>query len=111
MTTLWNLSETSVTYDNPVYLWDGTLASMRVQAVTTGWYAGQLYEPGDVFDLVSAADYSPANTNYAGPNAGTQQYGWMLAVPNTTPLLEQRIAQPIPLFPLIDPVPPKRFVY
>lgn len=84
---------------------------MRVTAVTTGWYNGQLYEPGDVFDLLSPSDYSDSTVNYAGPNAGTQEYGWMLTVAGTTPLLQQRIAQPIPLFPLIDPTPPRRFVY
>jgi hypothetical protein len=84
--------------------------TFRCRAVTSGWYNGIYYQPGDVFDLNAAADYSDSTVNY-GANSGTTEYGWMIQVPSGTPLITQGIAQPIPLFPVIDPVPPKRFVY
>lgn len=83
---------------------------LRVRAVDSGWYNGVYYQPGDVFDLLSPTDFSDSTVNY-GPNSETTQYGWMTEVPLTTPLFTALVAQPIPLFPVIDPVPPKRFVY
>lgn len=83
---------------------------LRVRAVDSGWYNGVYYQPGDVFDLLSPTDFSDATVDY-GPNSETTQYGWMTEVPLTTPLLTASVAQPIPLFPVIDPVPPRRFVY
>jgi len=80
----------------------------RVMAVTAGYYAGIYYLPGDVFQLLSSADYSPSTINY-GPNSATIQLGWMLQVPATTPLLQSIPNQQPPVFPPIDPA--RRFVY
>lgn len=86
------------------------LPGFRVRCITSGIYGGVYYQPGDVFDLVFATDYSDSTVNYAGIGAGTQQFGWMLRVPSTTPLYSSEESAGW-IYPIIDPVPPKRFVY
>jgi hypothetical protein len=84
--------------------------AFRVRAVTSGWYNGTYYQPGDVFDLLKSTDFSDYTVNY-GPLSATQQFGWMLKVTPTTPLFSAEASQPTPIYPIVDPVPPKRFVY
>lgn len=74
---------------------------MRVTAVTTGEYASVLRVAGDVFDLASPADYSDSTVNYqAGGNE--TRFGWMLTVPDSTPLYCWITDGP-PQFPPVDP--------
>jgi hypothetical protein len=73
--------------------------SMRVQAVSSGWYNGAYYQPGDVFDLNSPSDYSDSTQN-AQPNGGEWAPGWMLEVASTTPTLQLLSAEPTPSFPI-----------
>jgi hypothetical protein len=82
---------------------------VRVQAVSSGYYGGQLYFPGDVFDLASAGDFSNSALNYAGPGANTVQFGWMKQVSNSTPLFTWLQANNAPYLPLQDPS--RRFIY
>jgi hypothetical protein len=84
------------------------VAGFEVMAVTAGYYNGVYYQPGDVFVLNFAHDFSDSSVNY-GPNSGTTQYGWMTPTGRTA--FDATFLQPIPLLPIIDPVPPKRFVY
>lgn len=88
------------------------LPQVRVQAVKGGWYNGAYYQVGDVFDLLLPSDFSDASVNYAGSNAGVQQFGWMTMVPLTTPLFQAQTVQvPAPLFPVADTTPPITYVY
>jgi hypothetical protein len=81
----------------------------RVQAVTAGWYGGYYYQAGDVFDLLSGTDFSDSTQTYQGPLSGTSGVGWMLQVPQSTPLYQFETSEPIPSFPSNDPN--RRFVY
>lgn len=85
-------------------------SGFRVTAVQPGTYQGLYREIGDVFDLAVGTDYSAYNVNY-GPNAGTPQLGWMMQVPQTTPLFSAVVSQPVTLRPVTDPIPPVRYVY
>jgi len=82
----------------------------RCVAVQPGTYGGIYHQIGDVFDIAFASDYSAYNVNY-GPHSATQQFGWMMQVPSTTPLFTLATAQPTPLLPISDPIPPVRFVF
>lgn len=85
----------------------GSATGFRVMAVSAGEYGGEYYEPGDVFDLQFSADYSDSTQNYQiGGNDWAP--GWMLQVPNSTPLLQQEVVQAYPTFPAVDPA--RRFV-
>ena len=109
-----------------------SLPVMRVMAVTAGYYRGEYYVPGDVFDLYNIADFSDSGVNYqqiagftgAGfgqfafgvsgfglsvPISGTSGVGWMVQVPSATPLYQWVSATPYPAFPALDPL--RRFVY
>lgn len=79
----------------------------RCRAVSAGVYAGAYYWPGDVFDIVQAADFSDATINY---QIGGSEYaaGWMVRVSSTTPLFQTITNQLYPMFPPIDPN--RRFV-
>lgn len=84
-------------------------AGFRVQAVTAGWYNGTFYQPGDVFDLNVASDFSDSTVRYQLADSATIGFGWMLRVAPTTPLFcfyeqNQTIILPVP-----DPL--RRFVY
>ena len=62
-------------------------AGFRVIAVSRGYYNGSWRDPGDVFDLLSAADYSSSAVSQVPVgNALYPLYGWMQQVPETTPL-------------------------
>ena len=74
----------------------------RVQAVTAGEYNGTYYVPGDVFDLLAAADYSDSTVNYESAGGDTR-YGWMVKVPQTTPLYQWQQTNLAPAFPALDP--------
>lgn len=74
----------------------------RVEAVTAGMYRGLYYQPGDVFDIFSSADFSDANVNYE-ISGNEIAYGWMRQVPSSTPLYRQDDAELSPDFPQIDP--------
>jgi hypothetical protein len=52
----------------------------RVQATAIGFYAGDMYGPGEVFDVIQA-DFSDSTINYGGG-----LFGWMKIVPSNTPL-------------------------
>lgn len=78
-----------LTESGQVITTEGGTTTIRVQAVTDGEYGGQFYEAGDVFDLLSAADFSDSTVNY-GPNSGTVQLGWMMQVASSTPLYQAR---------------------
>lgn len=59
----------------------------RCQAVTAGWYNDEFRNPGDVFDILQASDFSDYTLNYeiAG---GEYNVGWMKQVPQSTPLTQ-----------------------
>lgn len=106
----------------------------RVTAVTAGFYQ-RFRTPGDVFDLVSAADYSDSTVNYQDQptllrlksggflllrgggrllyqvqtEGSTSGYGWMLRVPQTTPLFDWLQSNGAPYLPPQDPR--RRFIY
>lgn len=54
--------------------------SYRVMATAIGFYAGDMYGPGEVFDVVQQ-DFSDSTIDYGGG-----LFGWMTIVPSTTPL-------------------------
>lgn len=107
----------------------------RVTAVTAGEYAGVFRTPGDVFDILSAADYSDSTINYQNQPAfvallsggllllqngnllrfthvvpgSTSGFGWMMKVAPNTPLLNWLASNDAPYFPPQDPK--RRFVY
>lgn len=82
----------------------GPLASQpgfRVVAVTAGVYNGELMNPGDVFDLVYANDFSDAAVDYSRDPRETQ-YGWMKKAPaGIDAVFEENVNAP--LFPVSDP--------
>lgn len=80
--------------------------SLRVTAVSAGYYNGESYVPGDVFDLLAAGDYSDSTQNDQNPN--NFGLGWMLSVAATTPLYQWSTATLYPAFPAVDPN--RRFV-
>lgn len=82
-----------------------------VQAVTAGWYNGYYIYPGDVFLLNKASDFSDSSVDYSAGQAATPQFGWMRKVPAGTAVFYTETTMAPPNFPVIDPVPPKRFVY
>lgn len=82
-------------------------AGFRVMAVTAGVYGGRYYNPGDVFDIAFAADYSDSTKNYEG-GGGEYAPGWMLKVPPNTALFQAASDDAFPTFPAIDPA--RRFV-
>jgi len=76
----------------------------RVQAVTAGWYQGAYYNPGEVFDLLQASDFSDSSLNYEG-GGGEYAGGWMVQTAPATPVtLDDGQA----FFPAVDPN--RRFV-
>lgn len=81
------------------------LVGFRVMAVTAGLYGGNYYNPGDVFDIVLASDYSDSTKNY---QAGGGEYaaGWMIKVPSGTALFQAAVLQ----INFIIPDPKKRTV-
>lgn len=85
----------------------GPATPVRVMAVSAGYYQGEFYNAGDVFDLQSAADYSDSTQN-AQPNGSEYAPGWMITVPASTPLYQWESATPYPAFPAVDPA--RRFV-
>ena len=102
-------------------------------AVTAGWYNGVFRTPGDVFDLLSNADFSDSSVNYqAGPiflesggiillmsggqlasmtsgGGSTSGFGWMKIVAANTPLFDWLSSNGAPYLPPQDPL--RRFVY
>lgn len=102
----------NVTFDNTGYTMDGgTYApspGFRVMAVTSGWYGDQFRTQGDVFDLVDGHDFSNYQVNY-GPYAETNQFGWMMQVPASTPLFDWLSSNVAPYLPPQDPL--RRTVY
>lgn len=78
------------------------LPGFRVMAVTAGIYRGVYYYPGDVFDLVTALDYSDSRKNYQF-NGSEWVPGWMQMVASSTPLYQSIPNQPTPTFPVLDP--------
>lgn len=79
----------------------------RVQAVTAGYYGGEYYNAGDVFDIVQASDYSDSTQNYQVHGAEYAP-GWMLKAAPSTSLYQWSTATPYPAFPATDPA--RRFV-
>lgn len=66
---------------------------LRVKAVALGTYRGILRDIGDVFDI-AAKDISDANVSFVPVgNAIYPVYGWMLEVPETTPLYSYALAK------------------
>lgn len=62
------------------------MATIRVKAVTSGSYGGTYRDVDDVFDIDSAF-YSDSTVSFVPVgNPDYPLYGWMLQVPNTTPL-------------------------
>lgn len=67
--------------------------SLRVQAVAAGFYNGIYRYVGDVFDLLSANDYSDSTAVINPPtDPDYPLYGWMLSVPQNTPLYSYALA-------------------
>lgn len=106
----------------------------RVQATTAGWYNGRFRTPGDVFDLLTASDFANAAINYQGGpylldqsgqplldqngqpmaaqtagSSNTSGYGWMIQVPQSTPIFDWLQANNSPYLPPQDPL--RRFIY
>jgi hypothetical protein len=77
----------------------------RVMAVTAGQYGGYFYQPGDVFDIVAAADFSDSSINYQAAG-GDYVLGWMVKVPSTTPLSQAAVLQQF----FVIPDPNRRFI-
>ena len=90
MATLWDFSDTYLTFDEANYFWDGTGPGFpgtpyaRVQATKGGFYGGIWRDSGDVFDIYNASDFSNSATNYG--SAATPFFGWMTQVAGNTPL-------------------------
>jgi hypothetical protein len=81
-------SSYSIAAQNADLIFSTALPGFRVEAVTAGVYEGVYHIPGDVFDILTAADYSNVSVNY-DTSGLTQLYGWMTEVPQNTPLLQQ----------------------
>ncbi len=97
MATTWTVDESTVTADNPQFTADGLVGSpaalFRVRAVAAGYYGGRLRAVGDVFDI-PYDDYSDSTKNYVTQEADDPDspfYGWMILVPNNTPLYDQSL--------------------
>lgn len=98
----------------------------RVMAVTAGWYAGVFRTPGDVFDLLSNADFSDSTIDYmnvgspfgsftfgsspfgSGNTSNTVAFGWMKQVPRNTALFDWLSSNGAPYLPPQDPF--RRFI-
>lgn len=65
--------------------------SLRVQAVSAGFYRGIYYNVGDVFDVL-AADFSDSTVDQAPGTADSPVYGWMKQVLPTYPLFVYSLA-------------------
>lgn len=67
--------------------------SLRVKAVVAGFYNGIFRDPGDIFDLLSANDYSDSTATINPPtDPDYPLFGWMLSVAQTTPLYSFALA-------------------
>lgn len=84
-------------------------SGFRVQAVSSGYYANVYRTPGDVFDILNAADFSDSSIDYQPPSSATTGFGWMTKVSNDTPLFTWQEANNATYFPAVDPN--RRFVY
>lgn len=63
------------------------MAFARVKAVQRGQYAGIFRDVGDIFDIANSSDLSDSTVSQVPVgNPDYPLYGWMLIVPNTTPL-------------------------
>jgi hypothetical protein len=63
------------------------MAFARVQAVQRGQYGGVFRDKGDVFDITNASDLSDSTVSQVPVgNPDYPLFGWMLVVPNATPL-------------------------
>ena len=106
----WTADDPTVTADSLFITADGgtlLLPPICVTAVSAGCYAGQYYNPGDVFLIASQNDYSDSTKNYE-LGGGEYAAGWMLLVSITTPLYQAQSVQPYPTYPAVDPL--RRFV-
>lgn len=107
----------------------------RVTAVTAGFYGDRYRTPGDVFDILNAADYSDSTVNYQDQptllrlqsggflllqsgglflyqvqtEGSTSGFGWMMRVPQSTPLFCWVQANDAVYVPPQDPF--RRFIY
>jgi hypothetical protein len=81
----------SIAAQNASLIFSIALPGFRVEAVTAGVYDGVYHVPGDVFDILTATDYSDASVNYDASGL-TELYGWMTEVPQSTPLLQQNFS-------------------
>lgn len=71
------------------------MAFARVQAVQRGQYAKIFRDVGDVFDIAVAGDLSDSTVSQVPVgNPDYPLYGWMLVVPNSTPLYNFTLANP-----------------
>lgn len=69
------------------------MAYARVQAVQRGQYSGIFRDVGDVFDIDNAGDLSDSTVSQVPVgNPDYPLYGWMLVVPNVTPLYSFALA-------------------
>lgn len=80
-------------------------AGFRCMAVTAGLYGGLFYQPGDVFDILKASDFSDSTVNYQFAG-GETVYGWMVRVAPSTPLSQAAVAQEF----FVIPDPKRRFI-
>lgn len=68
-------------------------AGFRVMAVAAGDYMNIYRDIGDVFDLVTANDFSDSTVSFVPPgNPDNPVYGWMQQVPPNTPLFSWALA-------------------
>lgn len=96
-------------FNQPYILVPPPPPGFRVTAVTAGWYLNVFRTPGDVFDLIFAADFSDSTIDYQPASSGTVGFGWMARVPQNTPLVNWLEMNNAPYLPPQDPN--RRFVY
>jgi hypothetical protein len=80
----------------------------RVMAVTAGLYQNVYRTPGDVFDILTAGDFSDSSVDYQPPSSNTTGYGWMRKVASNTPLFNWLASNNAPYYPAQDPS--RRFI-
>lgn len=69
------------------------MAFARVKAVQRGQYAGIFRDVGDVFDIANSTDLSDSTVSQVPPgNPDYPLFGWMLVVPNATPIYSFALA-------------------
>ena len=89
---LWSFDDPTMTWDNPLFTFDGSSPSfpnttvVRVQAATAGTYNGTFRDVGDVFDVAATLFSDATLSQVPVGDPDYPLYGWMLQVVAGTPL-------------------------